>query len=428
MAFDYGTKTEPGIVTNVDSALSVTASGEAPADVGIIGQADLSVGTADPNAVYRVTRASDARTYFGDDSFLTDAVLDALQHGAYPVYAVATEMVSGTEDLSSISSYSGTLNEDALSENPEDTTFTINGTDLATVHEYGDVSALTPDAGEVLLDPTTGDYHIDGEATVGNSSDQVAFTSADYASALSAMREGASGAIDFLVPLNEADSVTNDAQGTLSTMEQNYNFALGIFGAAAGLDPANYTSPYDDSRVQLIYPTRQADGSSVLGAYAGLRASLGIQTTPINKRLSLGGDLIEDLTLQERGDLIDARVTPLAPRNSGARVADDVNTVSDDNSEEAAIRYGFDRLVMDYVINTIRLNEQPFIGRLNSESTRSALEGLLSNQLKTMTRSNAIQDFDVRVTKIDATTAAVDVSIKTASPLRFIENTVTIGQ
>ncbi|UBF20805.1 tail sheath [Halorubrum virus HRTV-16] len=425
---DYGNTIEPGIVTNVNSALSVTSSGGAPADVGLVGQADLVNGTAQTNAVYQVTRATKAREWFGEDSPLTRNVLDALSEGAYPVYAVAVDLVDVTgEDLSALASNTGTLAEGPVSENADDVVFNIDGVELETVLVYEDLSELTPGAGEVYVNPATGDFTIDPETVVGNTGDSVDYATADYVAGNQALADGAGGAVDFFVPLTEDVAVTEDAQATVNAMAGEYNLALAIVGATPGLDPSAYSNSFDDSRVQVVYPARDAEGYSTLGAYAGLRAKLGITTTPINKRLSSVKSLGVSLNKAQRGELIDERVVPLADESEGARIADDVNSVSDTNAEEAGIRFGFTRLVMDYVITTIRVNEQPFIGRLNSRAVRASLEGLLSNQLNTLKRSNAIVDYRVSVSRVDATTAAVEIQVKTAKPLRFIENTVTIG-
>ncbi|UBF21640.1 tail sheath [Haloarcula virus HJTV-2] len=425
---DYGNTIEPGIVTNVNSALAVTSSGGAPADVGLVGQADLDAGTAQANAVYQVTRATMAREWFGEDSPLTQNVLDALAEGAYPVYAVAVDLVDVTgEDLSGLASNTGTLAEGPVSEDAADTVFTINGSDLTTVLKYEDLSTLSPGAGEVYVNPSTREFKIDADVTVGNTGDSVDYAYGDYDAGNQALAEGAGGAVDFFVPLSEEATATQDAQSTVGALASEYNFAIAIVGATPGLDPESYNNSFDDSRVQVVYPARNAEGYSTLGSYAGRRAKLGITTTPINKRLSTQKSLAVSLDRAARGALIDERVVPLADETEGARIADDVNTVSDTNTEEAGIRFGFTRLVMDYVITTIRVNEQPFIGRLNSRAVRASLEGLLSNQLKTLKRSNAIIDYNVNVYRIDATSAAVEIQVETAKPLRFIENTVTIG-
>jgi hypothetical protein len=424
----YGSTVEPGIVTNVNSALAVTSSGGAPADVGLVGQADLVNGTAETNAVYQVTRATKARDWFGEESPLTQNVLDALNEGAYPVYAVAVETSDITaEDLSALSSNTGTLIEGAVSEFAEDTVFSVAGSDLTTVLVYDDLTDRTPDAGEVYLNPASREFKIDADVTVGNAGDEVNYVVGDYQSGHDALASDAGGAVDFFTPLSEDEVVTQDALDTVRDMANQYNFAVAVVGAVPGIDTAEYTNPFDDSRVQVVYPARNDAGYSTLGSYSGLRAEIGINTTPINKRLTSQQSLSVGLDRASRGELIDNRVVPLAEETEGARIADDINTVTDSNSEEAGIRFGFTRLVLDFVISTVRRNEQPFVGRLNSRSVRAALEGLLSNQLKTLKRSNSIIDYNVRVSRVNATTSAVEVQIETAKPLRFIENTITIG-
>jgi hypothetical protein len=216
-------------------------------------------------------------------------------------------------------------------------------------------------------------------------------------------------------------------QTKVGNMAQEYNFALGIVGAGARVDPQNYTNDFDDSRMQVIYPTRDENDMSILGSYAGKRAQLGIQTTPINKRLDSEKKLAVKLNRAERGSLIDSFVTPLAEEAAGARIADDVNSVSDSNTEEANIRYGFTRLVIDFVLNTVKLNEEPYIGKLNSPAVRDSLEGVINSALRPLLSSNAVLDYNVEVRKVDATTASLELGVETAKPLRFIENTVTVG-
>jgi len=430
---DIGTKLEPGIVTDVSSATTVSTSGTSPSDVGIVGQANLGggvdEGSATPNEVYLVTRSTDARNWFGDDSLLTEAVTDALNEGAFPVYAVATERLSVTgEDLSGLSSTTGTLVEGPVSEDPSDTTFTIDGSEKETVIVYDTPADHSPNAGEVYFNPVTKEFELDSAPSdADDTNDTVDYDYFDYPSGHQALVDEASEAIDFFVPVSENLDVKTDAQVKVGNMAQEYNFAVALVGAGTRVDPLNYTNSFDDSRVQVVYPTRDGDGKSLIGSYAGKRASLGITTTPINKRLDAEKDLAVSLNLAERGELIDSRVVPLAQEAAGARIADDVNSVSDDNSEEANIRYGFSRLVIDYAMKIVQVNEKPFIGRLNSPAVRGALEGLLNSQLKTLENSNSILNYSLSVRKVDATTASVELGVETAKPLRFIENKIAVG-
>lgn len=428
-----GSTLEPGIVSNITSGSTVSTGGTSPADVGIVGQADLGTGTnegsATPNEVYLVTRSTDARNWFGTDSQLTENVTDALNAGAFPVYAVATEEISVSgEDLSGLSSTSGTLVEGPVDEDPAEVSFTIDGTNKTTVKTYEDPSTLSPGTDEVIYNPVTGDFELDAAPSdADDTNDTADYVYHDYISANGALVSNASEAIDFFVPLSERLSVTSDVQTRVGNMAQEYNFAVALVGAGARVDPTGYANSFDDSRVQVVYPTRDGNGNSILGSYAGLRASLGIQTTPINKRLDSEKDIAVSLDKAQRGALINERVVPLAEEAAGARVADDINTVSDDNTEEANIRFGFSRLVVDQVITTVHDNEKPFIGKLNTKPVRDTLQSLIDTQLRPLANSNAITNYNVTVRAVDATTASLELGVETAKPLRFIENDIAIG-
>lgn len=428
-----GSTLEPGIVSNITSGSTVATGGSSPADIGIVGQADLgpdaNEGSATPNEVYLVTRSTDARNWFGVDSLLTEAVTDALNEGAYPVYAVATQeqTVSG-EDLSGLSSTGGTLAEGPVDEDPAEVTFTIDGVEKTTVKTYEDPSTLSPDTDEALYNPVTGDFELDAAPSdADDTNDTADYVYHDYPSANAELVSEASEVIDFFVPLSERLSVKSDVQTKVGNMADEYNFAVALVGAGARVDPQNYTNSFDDSRVQVIYPTRDGNGKSILGSYAGVRASLGITTTPINKRLDGEKDLAVGLNKAKRGALIDERVVPLAEEAAGARIADDVNTVSDDNTDEANIRFGFSRLVVDQVISIVHRNEQPFIGKLNTKPVRDTLQSLIDTQLRPLENGNSIIDYNVKVNPVDATTASLELGVETAKPLRFINNDIAIG-
>lgn len=431
----YGDKQEPGITSDVDSAATVQTSGSAPSNLGMVGQADLANGSASANSVKKVTRASEARSYFGSEteSLLTQGIIDALAEGAYPVYACATTETDETgEDLSGLSSTSGTLANGPVIENPDEVVFTINSTTMTTVVTYEDPSTKTPGTDEVYLNPVTQAFEIDSNATIGNASDDVDYTHYDYPSATDAMDIQKGETIDFLVSLNENQSVADDVQTKTGTMEGQYELAVGIVGPGdTTIDPANYTQSYDDSRMQVVFGTRFDDNTSLLAAYAGKRASLGLDRTPIGIHLSnskrIASYQADDLDRSSRGDLINENVVPLADEASGARVADDPTTVADDNADEGNIDYGYTRLLMDYVITVTRENEQPFIGRLNNSGVRDTFAALVSEELEALQASGQVLDYVVNVYEVDATTAELEIKVETAKPLRFIDNKVTVG-
>lgn len=431
----YGDHAEPGIVTDLTSTAAVQTAGGAPSDVCLVGQANLgggaNQGSADPNTVHQVTRASKAEEWFGDPtgSLLTAAIIDALNEGAFPVYAVATASNSATEDISGVSSTTVSLANGPIREDPASVTVTLDGTDLTTHKVYDDVSTYSPASGECYYNPVRANVElpaVPGDADSTN--DTVQYEHFDYPSAHTTVAQDAGSTVDFLAPINENQSVCDDANQTVANMEQEYDLASALVAADIRLDPATYTQKYDDSRTQTIYPTRFTDDTSALGAYAGRRAALGLETTPVNKRLKSDKRLVVNLSRQDRSDLISANVVPLSDEARGPRIVDDPTTVSSSNTDEGNIDYGFERMVMDFIIATTKANEEPFIGRLNSPTVRRTFEGMVRSELRSLEQSNLILSYSVNVAKADATTAELEVGVELAAPLRFIENTVSVGQ
>jgi len=425
----YGDKQEPGIVTDLTSSAAVQTSGEAPSDVGIVGQADLANATepADTTKVYQVTRASKAVSWFGpeDSSLLTQAVIDALQEGAYPVYAVATsETAVVDEDHSGTASTTVSLNNAPIREDESTIEVTLDGTDQTPNLVYDDVSTYSPAAGECYVNPV--DAEVEIESTPGTSL-HIDYEHFDYVGGHDVMVDKVADVIDYFVPLSENTSVVDDANSTVDSMEDEYNLALLDAGAGVRVDPSSFTQSYDDSRTQVVYPTRFEDNSSAVAAYAGYKATLGLDQTPVNKRLNTNKRLAVTLDRAERGSLIDENVVPLADEPRGVRIADDPTTVSDTNKDEQNLNYGFNRKVADYIIETTRDNQRPFVGKLNSTVVRNTLEGMVNDQLTQLQESSVVIGYEVNVQKEDAVTAGLEMSVDLVEPLRFIDNTITIG-
>jgi len=433
----YGDTQTPGIVTDVTSSVGIPTADSAVSDVGIVGQADLgdgnAQGSADPNVVYEVTRATSAEQWFGDpdNSLLTEAIIDALNEGAYPIYAVAAESIEETgEDHSSVSTTEVTLDNGPIREDSDAITITLDGTTLTANIVYDDPSSYSPDSGECYVNPVLSEVEIPTTPSNSLTADYEHF---DYSAAHDVMATDAGETIDFLTPISERRSVVDDAKETVGSMESEYELALLDAGAEIYInDPASYENPYDDSRTQLIYPTRFDDGTSAVAAYAGRRAAIGIETTPINKTLAADKSLhptqARPVDRSFRGQLIDNNVVPLANEAAGARIVDDPTTVTEENKDEQNIEYGFNRLVMDFIIQAVRESEKPFIGRLNNPAVRNTLGNLIEERISQLTASNVVLSYSINVAKGDATTATLEINVDLAEPLRFIENTVTVGE
>lgn len=426
-----GNTTLPGVQTNVESANSTGVNVGAPGQIGLIGQADLANGTATANTVEEVRTPVKARALFGSGSQMAENIVDALGEGAYPVYAVAPSEADVTgEDLSGLAGSSGTL---ANAPGPEDGaayTFTIDGISKTAVITYTDPSTLNPGADEVYVNPITGAFELDsapGDADATN--DTVNYSYFDYDAATDALIAAEGDKVDVVGVLNENSGAVSYAHNAVNTAVNKYDFMVVVAGAAARIgDTSTYTNSYDSSRIQLLYPSRNADDESIIGAYCGLRAALGINNSPMFKRLNTVKDLAVTLSKGEQEDLVAEYTVPVADESRGARIVEDLTTVSDTNSGEASMRQVLHRLIVDYVTEVVHNNSERYIGELHTVGARNSLRSNITAELNRLMDLNAITGFNITVEKVDAMTASVDVGIDTVDPLRNIVATISAGQ
>lgn len=416
-----GNENEPGITSSVTSAQTL-ASGEDSAGVALlVGEADLSNGNASANEVYSAANVEDARRLFGD-SHLTRNIADALAQGASPVLGVAPAKTDKTEDISSLGSASGTISEPAVHD-PETITVTVDS-ESKTVHlSLEDLESASVSSGNVLLNPGTDEFKLDSSPS---SSGSIEYSALDYTAALDAV--GAyEEEVDFVAVCKERSSIVDHLLTTVNEMESNAKLALGLAGVEAPVDATSFSHSYDDSRLQLFAPARHSDYTSMIGAYAGMRANIGLTTTAINQSLVLRDRPHRSLDSSERGNLIDENVTPAETVGKSARVADDITTVTTDNSDEQNYRWGFSRLVVDFVIDTLHEMEQPYVGKFNAPGVIGQLEDLLNKEARPLEQSNVVYSFNASVEMNTATDATVIFNADVAEPIQSINNEIVIG-
>lgn len=440
-----GSDALPGTITTIDSSANVGSAINAPGVPVFIGQAYLPDGSANAEQVYRVRRASRATSLFGpaDKSLLTDAIHGALVEGASIVYAVAAnENQSTTQDLSGTSSTSITLNNAPVQEVAGDITFNINGTDKTTVLYYdGDPAEASVGQDEVYLNPQSGKAEADESA--GNTGDDVEYTYVDYQGAVDAVetatiQDGETylrDVADFLVAVDENEDAKTVVVDKSKAMDDNGWFNITLAGAGEPYildkntntdETSSYSNPFDTSRAQLIYPSRD-NGNTVIGEYAGRRAAIGIDSIPMFETIQSVSTLQRTLDQSQKENLINAYVNPLEARRSNVLIYDDLTTVSDSNSSESSWRRGFARLVTDFVAERAEERAEPFIGDFNERSTLNSLRGNVSSDLKDLHETGQVVGFSLLVEKIDSTSAVLDIGIQTAKPLRNIDIQVTTG-
>jgi len=135
-------------------------------------------------------------------------------------------------------------------------------------------------------------------------------------------------------------------------------------------------------------------GTYSAAAVAGLMSSLAVQSSPTNKVLSSVTKLTNRFSYGEMKQLVQGGVLALEERR-GVRVVRGVTTQASENGPFSQITT---RRITDYAKAGIRQVSNPFIGRLNNQRVRKAMEGAIDGFLTTMLQDESLTNYDLEVT------------------------------
>lgn len=136
------------------------------------------------------------------------------------------------------------------------------------------------------------------------------------------------------------------------------------------------------------------DGRYSAAAVAGLLSTLTPQSSPTNKVLAGVTKLADRFSYGETKDLVNGGVLVLEERQ-GVRVVRGVTTEMADNGPFKQITT---RRITDFAKAGIRQASNPFIGRLNNQRVRKALQGAIDGFLTTMVLDEALIGYSLSVT------------------------------
>ncbi len=132
-------------------------------------------------------------------------------------------------------------------------------------------------------------------------------------------------------------------------------------------------------------------GTYAAAAVAGLLSTLTPQSSPTNKTLPGVGALTRRFSYGEAKDLVDGGVLVLEKRE-GIRVVRGVTT------DKGAFKQITTRRIVDFAKAGIRRAGDPFIGRLNNQRVRKALQGAINGFLTGMVQDEALISYALQVT------------------------------
>lgn len=135
-------------------------------------------------------------------------------------------------------------------------------------------------------------------------------------------------------------------------------------------------------------------GTYTAAAVAGLLSTLTPEDSPTNKVLAGVKDLAQRFSYGQEKELISGGVLVLE-RRQGVRVVRGITTEMADNGPFKQITT---RRITDFAKAGIRQASNPFIGRLNNQRVRAALQAAIEGFLTTMVADEALIGYSVQVT------------------------------
>ncbi|MCC6168283.1 MAG: phage tail sheath subtilisin-like domain-containing protein [Caldilineaceae bacterium] len=168
------------------------------------------------------------------------------------------------------------------------------------------------------------------------------------------------------------------------------------------------------------------NGRYTAAAVAGLLSTLSPQSSPTNKQLAGVTKLAQRFSYSDLKDLINGGVLVLEER-LGVRV---VRGVTTEMASNGPFKQVTTRRIVDFGKAGIRQVSNPFIGRLNNQRVRKALQGAIDGFLTTMVQDEALTEYalEVTATRDDeiAGRAIVNAILKPTFSIDFIAVTLTL--
>jgi hypothetical protein len=220
----------------------------------------------------------------------------------------------------------------------------------------------------------------------------------------------------------------------VNTAETQGKDLLAVVGSDATTVNAVRNQVSSDDRIILTAPGLRAfdaaaraevtlPGTYSAAALAGLISSLTPQSSPTNKTLPGVGRLAQRFSYGEMTQLVSGRVCVLEERQ-GVRVVRGLTT------DSGAFTQITTRRITDFAKAGIRQVSNPFIGRLNNQRVRKALQGAIDGFLTSMVQDEALTEYELAVTATRqdeiAGRALVNVTLRPTFSIDFIAVTMVL--
>lgn len=331
----------PGTYVRVRAEALISVGGISSGNIGIVGTANKGTGVTHTLSDYE-----SAKSALGEYDALTTGALNLMrgiellyQNGARTVYARALDPTTTPTTANYTTEFNELLKEDV---------------NILIAPELSTANAVT--VLQSLVD-----------SAEGNGKDVIAVIGADATAVTGVPASGATPAVPGIL-----DNVPNNKRIIMTT-------------------PGIHTLDATASKAQKKEIKVDLSGTYSAAAVAGLLSTLTPQSSPTNKALPGVVKLTQRFSYGDTVKLVNGRICVLEERQ-GVRVVRGVTT------ESAAFKQITTRRITDFAKAGIRQVSNPFIGRLNNQRVRKALQGAIDGFLTTMVQDEALIGYQLEVT------------------------------
>jgi hypothetical protein len=243
--------------------------------------------------------------------------------------------------------------------------------------------------------------------------------------------------INILVAPELGTTAAKAVLGVVETAESQAKDVIAVIGCDATTVDTITASIKADKRIVMAAPGIEAydaaanktvmlPGNYTAAAVAGLIASLPPQSSPTNKVLPTVTKLSQKFGYGEIKALLNAGILVLEER-AGVRVVRGLTTQGSGQPFSQITT----RRIVDAAKAGIRQVANPFVGKLNNERVRKALQGAVDNFLTTMVVDEALTGYslEVKATRADeiAGRCVVNVAMQPTFSIDYIRVTLALS-
>jgi len=241
----------------------------------------------------------------------------------------------------------------------------------------------------------------------------------------------------LVAPELDTDTGSTVLGGLVDSAETSGKDVIAVVGAD-GTDKATIVGQVDaNDRLILSAPGIEAydaadsgkvtlSGTYSAAAVAGLLSTLVPQSSPTNKVLPAVSKLSQRFSYGDTKDLISGGVLVLEER-LGVRV---VRGITTEMATDGPFKQITTRRITDFAKAGIRKASNPFIGKLNNQRVRKALQGAIDGFLTTMVQDEALIGYSLAVTATRqdeiAGRAMVNVMLQPTFSIDFVAVTMVL--